>query len=51
MPTWDDAQEDFSRGAGPMSRGSDGSPVNFIDNDTCDTAGTKRGGRLASNIR
>jgi len=35
MLPWDDAQEEFSRGAGPMSQTSDGSPINFINNETC----------------
>jgi len=34
--SWADAQEQFSLGAGPMSQGSGGSPVNLLDPDTCD---------------
>jgi len=34
--SWADAQEQFSLEAGAMSQGSGGSPVNFLDPETCD---------------
>jgi len=33
--SWDEAHAQFGLGAGPMSQGS-GSPVNLIENETCD---------------
>jgi len=34
--SWANAQEQFSLGAGPLSQGSGGSPVNFLDAENCD---------------